>query len=62
MNDDGSLTERSGKIISHTPMRRFGKPEDLLGALLWLADDTTAGFVTGTTIPVDGGFLAYSGV
>ncbi|OBZ13580.1 SDR family oxidoreductase [Bacillus sp. FJAT-26390] len=61
-NDDGSLTERSDKIISHTPMRRFGKPEDLLGALLWLADDTTAGFVTGTTIPVDGGFLAYSGV
>jgi NAD(P)-dependent dehydrogenase (short-subunit alcohol dehydrogenase family) len=62
LHDDGSLTERSGKIISHTPMRRFGKPEDLLGALLWLADETTAGFVTGTTIPVDGGFLAYSGV
>ncbi|WP_337098381.1 SDR family oxidoreductase [Paenibacillus sp. YIM B09110] len=61
-NEDGSLTERSGKIISHTPMRRFGKPEDLLGVLLWLADETTAGFVTGTTIPVDGGFLAYSGV
>jgi len=61
-NEDGSLTERSGKIISHTPMRRFGKPEDLLGALLWLVDDTTSGFVTGTTIPVDGGFLAYSGV
>ncbi|WP_169090385.1 SDR family oxidoreductase [Paenibacillus sp. PL91] len=62
LHDDGSFTERSGKIISHTPMRRFGKPEDLLGALLWLADETTAGFVTGTTIPVDGGFLAYSGV
>ncbi|MGM0883131.1 MAG: SDR family oxidoreductase [Bacillota bacterium] len=62
MNEDGTLTERSGKIISHTPMRRFGKPEDLLGALLWLADETTSGFVTGTTIPVDGGFLAYSGV
>ncbi|WP_029192422.1 SDR family oxidoreductase [Paenibacillus harenae] len=61
-NEDGSLTERSGKIISHTPMRRFGKPEDLLGALLWLADETTAGFVTGTTVPVDGGFLAYAGV
>lgn len=61
-NEDGSLTERSGKIISHTPMRRFGKPEDLLGALLWLADETTAGFVTGTTIPVDGGFLSYAGV
>ncbi|NIK80207.1 NAD(P)-dependent dehydrogenase (short-subunit alcohol dehydrogenase family) [Paenibacillus castaneae] len=62
LNEDGSLTERSGKIISHTPMRRFGKPEDLLGALLWLADDTTSGFVTGTTVPVDGGFLSYSGV
>jgi NAD(P)-dependent dehydrogenase (short-subunit alcohol dehydrogenase family) len=62
LNEDGTLTERSGKIISHTPMRRFGKPEDLLGALLWLADETTSGFVTGTTIPVDGGFLAYSGV
>ncbi|WP_141501997.1 SDR family oxidoreductase [Paenibacillus luteus] len=62
LNEDGSLTERSGKIISHTPMRRFGKPEDLLGALLWLADEATSGFVTGTTIPVDGGFLAYSGV
>ncbi|WP_339204749.1 SDR family oxidoreductase [Paenibacillus sp. FSL K6-3182] len=62
LDEDGHLTERSGKIISHTPMRRFGKPEDLLGTLLWLADETTAGFVTGTTIPVDGGFLAYSGV
>ncbi|RIX50751.1 SDR family NAD(P)-dependent oxidoreductase [Paenibacillus nanensis] len=61
-NEDGSLTPRSDKIISHTPMRRFGKPEDLLGALLWLVDDTTSGFVTGTTIPVDGGFMAYSGV
>ncbi|MDQ6419118.1 SDR family oxidoreductase [Paenibacillus sp. LHD-117] len=62
MNEDGSLTPRSGKIIAHTPMRRFGKPEDLLGALLWLTDDAASGFVTGTTIPVDGGFMAYSGV
>ena len=62
LNEDGSLTARSGKIISHTPMRRFGKPEDLLGVLLWLVDDTTSGFVTGTTIPIDGGFMAYSGV
>lgn len=62
LKEDGSLTERSGKIISHTPMRRFGKPEDLLGVLLWLADDTTSGFVTGTVVPVDGGFMAYSGV
>ncbi|MBT2757173.1 SDR family oxidoreductase [Mesobacillus foraminis] len=62
MNEDGSLTGRSNKIISHTPMRRFGKPEDLLGTLLWLADETMSGFVTGITIPVDGGFMSYSGV
>ncbi|PAV28329.1 D-mannonate oxidoreductase [Virgibacillus profundi] len=61
-NEDGSLTERSEKIISHTPMKRFGKPEDLLGTLLWLVDDNMSGFLTGVTIPVDGGFMAYSGV
>lgn len=61
-NEDGSLTERSNKIITHTPMRRFGKPEDLLGTLIWLADDSMSGFVTGITVPVDGGFMAYSGV
>ncbi|MDP4096255.1 SDR family oxidoreductase [Paenibacillus sp. P96] len=61
-NEDGSLTERSAKIMAHTPLRRFGVPEDLLGTLLWLADDTASGFVTGTVIPVDGGFMAYSGV
>ncbi|SDH67147.1 SDR family oxidoreductase [Alteribacillus bidgolensis] len=62
LNEDGSLTERSNKIISHTPMERFGKPEDLLGTLLWLVDDNMSGFVNGVTIPVDGGFMAYSGV
>lgn len=62
MNEDGTLTERSNKIITHTPMRRFGKPEDLLGTLLWLCDDQASGFVTGITIPVDGGFMSYSGV
>lgn len=61
-NEDGSLTERSKKIISHTPMRRFGSPEDLLGTLLWLVDENMSGFVTGITVPVDGGFMAYSGV
>jgi len=61
-NVDGSLTERSNKIIGHTPMRRFGKPEDLLGTLLWLVDENMSGFVTGITVPVDGGFMAYSGV
>lgn len=62
LNEDGSLTARSHKIITHTPMRRFGKPEDLLGTLLWLADANMSGFVTGITVPVDGGFMAYSGV
>ncbi|WP_379152675.1 SDR family oxidoreductase [Paenibacillus sp. sgz5001063] len=62
LRDDGGLTERSDKIISQTPMRRFGKPEDLLGTLLWLADEEMSGFVTGITVPVDGGFMAYSGV
>ncbi|WP_027092089.1 SDR family oxidoreductase [Cohnella thermotolerans] len=61
-NADGTPTERSRKIVAHTPMRRFGEPEDLLGTLLWLVDDATSGFVTGTVVPVDGGFLAYSGV
>jgi NAD(P)-dependent dehydrogenase (short-subunit alcohol dehydrogenase family) len=62
LKEDGSLTDRSNKIINHTPMRRFGKPEDLLGTLLWLTDANLSGFVTGATIPVDGGFMAYSGV
>lgn len=62
VREDGELTDRSQKIISHTPMRRFGKPEDLLGTLLWLADEAMSSFVTGVTVPVDGGFLAYSGV
>ena len=61
-NEDGSLTERSRKIISHTPMGRFGVPEDLLGTMLFLADDSVSGFVTGIVIPVDGGFSAFSGV
>ncbi|MFJ7183991.1 SDR family oxidoreductase [Lysinibacillus xylanilyticus] len=60
--EDGSLTARSEKIITATPQKRFGKPEDLLGTLLFLADDTYSAFVTGVTIPVDGGFMAYSGV
>lgn len=61
-NEDGSLTPRSDKIISHTPMGRFGVPADLTGALLFLCDGAVSGFVTGIIIPVDGGFSAYSGV
>lgn len=62
LNENGSYTDRSHKILSHTPMRRFGNPEELLGTLLWLINDDLSGFVTGITVPVDGGFLAYSGV
>jgi len=61
-NDDGTPTARTEKILAHTPMGRFGEPEDLIGALLWLCDKNSSGFVTGTVIPVDGGFAAYSGV
>ncbi len=61
-NEDGSLTERSNKIITHTPMRRFGVPADLTGALVFLCDEQYSGFVTGIVLPVDGGFSAYSGV
>lgn len=60
--EDGSLTPRAQKILAHTPMGRLGKPEELLGTLLWLCDDEASGFVTGAVIPVDGGFLAYAGV
>ena len=61
-NPDGSPTARTGKILAATPMGRFGKSEELLGALLYLVNDEAAGFVTGVVIPVDGGFSAYSGV
>ena len=59
---DGSLTPRGQTIIGHTPMGRFGEPQDLLGALLWLVSDEGAAFVTGVVVPVDGGFAAFSGV
>ena len=59
---DGSMTPRGGTILAHTPMGRFGEPGDLNGTLLWLVSDEASGFVTGTVIPVDGGFSAFSGV
>jgi len=62
INPDGSLTPRSQKIISHTPMGRFGTTDDLTGTLLWLLDNNSSGFVNGVVVPVDGGFAAYSGV
>ena len=59
---EGNYTERSKKIISQTPMERFGEKEELLGALLFLLSNDAASFVNGVVIPVDGGFSAYSGV
>jgi NAD(P)-dependent dehydrogenase (short-subunit alcohol dehydrogenase family) len=61
VNEDGSLTARGQSIITHTPMGRFGKPDDILGAVLWLLSPASA-FVTGIVVPIDGGFSAYSGV
>jgi NAD(P)-dependent dehydrogenase (short-subunit alcohol dehydrogenase family) len=61
MNEDGSLTPRGQSIITHTPMARFGNPEDLLGTVLWLVSPASE-FVTGIVVPVDGGFSAFSGV
>lgn len=61
-NSDGSYTDRTKKILAHTPVKRLGKPEDLLGTLLWLVNEEASGFVTGISVPVDGGFMAYSGV
>ena len=61
-NEDGTPTARTGKILAATPMKKFGEISDLIGCLLWLSDDNASGFVTGTVVPVDGGFSAYSGV
>ena len=62
VNEDGTYTERSTKILSQTPMGRFGEKEELIGALLFLLSNDAASFVNGVVIPVDGGFSAYSGV
>lgn len=61
-NEDGTLSERSGKILRNTPMDRFGKPEELIGACLFLMCEEASGFVNGVIIPIDGGFCAYAGV
>ena len=60
--DDGTPTPRTDKIIAATPMKRFGEVSELIGTLLWLVSDGASGFVTGITVPVDGGFSSYSGV
>lgn len=58
---DGSLTKRGQTILAHTPMGRYGEPNDLLGTIVWLISDASS-FVTGIVVPVDGGFSAFSGV
>jgi len=59
---DGGLSPRGRNVMHHTPMKRFGEAPDLLGCVEWLLDDEKAAFVTGVTIPVDGGFTADSGI
>ncbi|MDR8390090.1 SDR family oxidoreductase [Aliifodinibius sp. S!AR15-10] len=61
LNEDGSLTDRGQTIVDNTPMNRFGEKEELIGTAVWLASEASK-FVTGTVIPVDGGFSAFSGV
>ncbi|MEY8391502.1 SDR family NAD(P)-dependent oxidoreductase [Lachnospiraceae bacterium] len=61
-HEDGTPTERTGKILAATPMQRFGRTEELLGSMLFLLNEEAAGFITGVVLPIDGGFCAYSGV
>ena len=61
-NPDGTPTARTGKILAATPMGRFGEPDELVGAVLFLLDNNAASFITGVVLPIDGGFSAYSGV
>ncbi|TYT24095.1 SDR family oxidoreductase [Dictyoglomus thermophilum] len=61
LNEDGTLTPRGKAVIEHTPMGRFGEPEELIGTIIWLASPASS-FVTGAVIPIDGGFNAFSGV
>jgi NAD(P)-dependent dehydrogenase (short-subunit alcohol dehydrogenase family) len=62
LKEDGTYSERAQKILSATPMGRFGEVEEMVGTLLWLLDSKASGFVNGVVVPVDGGFSAYSGV
>ena len=61
LNEDGSLTARGQQIVDHTPLGRFGEPDELVGTAVWLASDASK-FVTGIVVPVDGGFSAFGGI
>jgi len=60
-NPDGSKSQRGENILRQTPLKRFGEAKELIGCMNWLINDNEAGFVTGTVIPIDGGFIADSG-
>ncbi|KGX89972.1 dioxygenase [Pontibacillus halophilus JSM 076056 = DSM 19796] len=62
LDEEGNFKERANKILSQTPMNRFGEADELVGTLLWLVDARASSFVNGIVVPVDGGFSAYSGV
>ena len=59
-NEDGTATPRGEEILKHTPMRRFGSPSELAGAAIFLASERASGFITGTDLRVDGGFLSQT--
>ena len=62
LKKEGGYTERGEQILSQTPLKKFGEAKELIGTMKWLIDDESAGFVTGITVPVDGGFLACPGI
>ena len=61
-DEDGSLSSRGESILRQTPLKRFGEAQELIGCMNWLIREKDSGFVTGTVIPVDGGFMADSGI
>ncbi|MDO6605687.1 SDR family NAD(P)-dependent oxidoreductase [Arenibacter palladensis] len=61
-NEDGELSQRGQNILDHTPQRKFGTPDQLIGCMNWMISDNDSGFLTGVTVPIDGGFLTCSGV
>lgn len=61
-NEDASQTERAGKILEGIPIIRFGEPEELIGGLLFLADEKASSFINGIILPINGGYNSYSGV